>query len=394
MRVETALKPRSIIHVDLDAFFASVEELLDPSIAGLPIVVGGDPQQRGVVASASYAARAFGVHSAMPMSEALRLCPHAVLRHGHYHEYSSYSRRVMSVLAAYTPLLEQVSIDEAFLDVSGTERLFGPAGELARRIQQRIQSELGLTASLGVASNKLIAKVASTLSKPRGLLIVAPGDEASFLGPLPVERLWGVGKVTARRLHAHGVEMIGQLAALPAVQMRALFGSAAAEMHHRALGMDDSPVGSERHRRSVSQERTFAQDIGDLKVLGRCLLEMSETVAASLREDGECARTVVLKVRYPDFKTITRRVTLSQPTDLADVIHAQAVRLLQRESKKGVRVRLIGVGAAGLVQASQLSLFEKQSERLGKLSQAVDQIRSKYGADAIRRASLLRSRDR
>jgi len=386
-------KLRSIIHLDLDAFFASVEELLDPSIAGLSILVGGDPVGRGVVSSASYAARAYGVHSAMPMSQALRLCPQAVVRHGQHNEYGAYSKRVMVILAEYTPSLEPISIDEAFLDVSGCERLFGPADELARRIQQRIMSELSLPSSLGVASNKLVAKVASALSKPRGLLVVPPGHEAAFLAPLPIERLWGVGEVTARRLRARGVQTIGQLAVLSAQQMKALFGSAAAEMHRRALGIDDSPVGVRGRRKSVSQERTFPRDVGDINVLRRSLLDMSETVATRLREDGDCARTVTLKMRYPDFKTITRQVTLSQPTDLAEVIHAHAMKMLQREWKKGVKVRLIGVGATGLAQARQLGLFETRAERLSRLSRAVDQIRRKYGKDAIRRASLLKADD-
>jgi DNA polymerase-4 len=393
MNSRAGIHPRSVIHVDLDAFFASVEELLDPSIAGLPIIVGGDPAERGVVASASYAARAYGVHSAMPMAQALRLCPHAVVRHGHREAYASYSQRVMAMLAEYTPLLEQVSIDEAFLDVTGCEQLFGPPVEIARRIQQRILSELGLPASLGVASNKLVAKVASTLAKPRGLLVVPPGEEAAFLAPLPIERLWGVGKVTAERLHSLGVQTIGQLAALPDQQMKAIFGSAAAEMHRRALGIDDSPVGVETRRKSISQEHTFPRDVADIRTLQRYLLEMSEELAAQLRKEGECARTVVLKIRYPNFKTITRRVTLAQPTDLTEEIYAQATALLQREWKKGMQVRLIGLGVTGLGQARQLALFEASTPRLAKLSRAVDEIRSKYGEQAIRRASLLKHDD-
>lgn len=387
------IHPRSVIHVDLDAFFASVEELLDPSIAGLPIIVGGDPSKRGVVASASYAARAYGVRSAMPMAQALRLCPHAIVRHGHREVYASYSERVMAILAEYTPLLEQVSIDEAFLDVTGCEQLFGPAEEIAQRIQQRILHELGLPSSLGVASNKLVAKVASTLAKPRGLIVVPFGQEATFLAPLPIEYLWGIGKVTAERLHSLGVQTIGQLAALPYQQMKALFGSAAVEMHYRALGIDDSPVGIEARRKSVSQEHTFARDVADIRRLKRYLLAMSEELTAQLRRDGECARTVVLKMRYPDFKTITRRASLAQPTDLAEVVYAQAVALLQKEWRQGDRIRLIGLGLTGLVQARQLGLFEASSQRLLKLSQAVDQIRSKYGKQAIRRASLLEDDD-
>lgn len=387
------IHPRSIIHVDLDAFFASVEELLDPSIAGLPIIVGGDPSKRGVVASASYAARAYGVRSAMPMGQALRLCPHAIVRHGHREAYASYSERVMAILAEYTPLLEQVSIDEAFLDVTGCEQLFGPPEEIAQRIQQRILHELGLPSSLGVASNKLVAKVASTLAKPRGLIVVPPGQEAAFLAPLPIEYLWGIGKVTAERLHNLSVETIGQLAALPDQQMKVLFGSAAVEMQRRALGIDDNPVGIEARRKSVSQEHTFARDVTDIHKLKRHLLEMSEELAAQLRKDGTCARTVVLKMRYPDFKTITRRATLAQPTDLTEVIYVQAIALLQKEWRQGTRIRLIGLGATGLIQARQLGLFEASSQRLLKLSQTVDQIRSKYGKQAICRASLLKHDD-
>jgi DNA polymerase-4 len=385
--------PRSIIHLDLDAFFASVEELLDPSIAGLPIIVGGSPEGRGVVSSASYPARAFGVHSAMPMSQALRLCPQAVVRRGHRREYSSYSRRVMAILAEYTPLLEPISIDEAFLDVTGCEGLFGPADVLAHRLQERILAELGLPASLGVASNKLVAKVASDLAKPRGVLVVPAGQEAAFFAPLPIERLWGVGDVTAGRLHEHHIHTIGQLAALPATQMKALFGSGAEEMHRHALGISDSPVGVEGRRKSVSQEHTFARDVGDLAALQRALLEMSEEVAAQLRREGDCAHTVVLKMRYPDFTTITRQVTLAQPTDLAEDICTHAHELLRHEWKKGTQLRLIGVGVTGLSQARQLSLFDTHTEQLSKLSKAVDEIRHKYGDDAIQRASLLKSDD-
>jgi DNA polymerase-4 len=380
---------RHILHMDLDAFFASVEELLDPSIAGKPILVGGDPSERGVVASASYAARAFGVHSAMPMSQALRLCPQAVVRHGRHKEYAVHSQKVMAILAEYTPLVEQLSIDEAFLDVTGCERLFGPADELAKRIQERVRRETGLPCSLGLASNKLVAKVASQQAKPNGIIIVPAGQEASFLAPLPIERLWGVGEVTAERLHRIGVTTIGKLAALPEGQMKALFGSAAAEMQRRALGVDNRPVGEQAEHKSVSQEHTFARDVADIEVLRRALLDMSEDVSAQLRKGGECGRTIVLKMRYPDFSTITRRVTLAQPTDLTEMIHAQAVRLLQKEWKRGTQVRLIGVGVSGLTHARQLSLFDVPAKRLGKLSRTVDAIRRRYGKDAIRRASLL-----
>ncbi len=386
-------RPRSIIHFDLDAFFASVEELLDPSIAGLPVLVGGSPEGRGVVSSASYAARAYGVRSAMPTAQALRLCPHAVVRHGHRRAYTDYSRRAMAVLSEYTPLLEPISIDEAFLDVTGCEQLFGAAPELAYKIQERILTELGLPSSLGLASNKLVAKVASALAKPRGVIVVSAGQEAEFFAPLPIDRLWGVGEVTSGRLRASGVETIGQLAALSPQQMKQLFGSYAEGMHRRALGIDDRPVGPSGQRKSISQEHTFAEDIGDLRVLRRALLKMSEDVATQLRKKGKCARTVVLKMRYPDFRTITRQVTLPQPTDLSRVIHVQAVELLQKEWTGGVKVRLIGVGVSGLVGARQLGLFDGEGERLEKLSRVVDEIRSKHGKKAIRRASLLETDD-
>ncbi len=381
---------RSILHVDLDAFFASVEELLDPSIVGLPIVVGGDADKRGVVSSASYAARAYGVHSAMPMAQALRLCPQAVVRHGHHGKYSEYSRRVMDMLAQYTPVWEQISIDEAFLDVTGCDRLFGHAEQIARRIQHSVLEELGLPCSIGVASNRLVAKIASALAKPKGLLIVPAGHEAAFLAPLPIERLWGVGKVTAQRVRACGVETIGDLAGLPLAEMRALFGSMAESMHERALGIDDSPVGAHTPRQSISHERTFPRDVASIEVLKHSLLELSDAVAARLRRHPACARTVVLKLRYPSFETITRQLTLDRPTDLAEVIYAQGLALLRREWKRGMKVRLIGLGVHGLVHGQQLGLFEERQQRLGRLSRAVDGIRNKYGDDAIRRASLLK----
>jgi len=295
----------------------------------------------------------------------------------------------MAILGEYTPLLEPISIDEAFLDVSGSERLFGPPDELAHHVQQRIMSELQLPSSLGVASNKLVAKVASALAKPRGVLVVPSGQEAAFLAPLPVKRLWGVGEVTASHLHASGVHTIGQLAALPERQMKALFGAHAAEMHSRALGIDDRPVGAKSRRKSISHEHTFPRDVDDINVLQRSLLDMSENVAARLRRKRMCARTIVLKIRYPAFKTVTRRATLSQPTELAEVIYTEAMQLLQREWKTGTRVRLIGVGVAGLFEARQLGLFDTAAERLSRLSHTVDEIRLKYGDNAIRRASLL-----
>lgn len=382
---------RSIIHLDLDAFFASVEELLDPSIAGKPVIVGGDPARRGVVSSASYAARAYGVRSAMPMGRALRLCPQAIVRHGHFREYRRYSQMVMSILAAYTPLLEQVSIDEAFLDVTGCERLWGPAPELAALLQRRILEECGLPSSVGVASNKLVAKIASGLRKPQGLVVVPPGEEAAFLAPLPIEELWGVGEVAARRLHDLGVRTIGDLAALPQETLVYAFGSYGSTLYEHARGIDNRPVVPEGRRRSLSREETFARDITDEGELEKTLLRLSDEVAARLRRHGVQGRVVGLKLRYGDFHTVTRRVTLHQPTDLAPTIYQHARALLQRAWKTGAPVRLLGVGVAGLVEtpAYQLGLFGTGEERWARLSRALDAIQARYGDGAIRRATFI-----
>ncbi len=382
---------RSVIHVDLDAFFASVEELLDPSIAGLPIIVGGDPAQRGVVSSASYAARAFGVRSAMPMGQALRLCPQAIVRHGHFREYHRYSGEVMAILKACTPLFEQVSIDEAFLDVTGCERLWGSPEEIARALQRQILESCQLPSSVGVASNKLVAKTASGLRKPRGLVIVPPGQEAAFLACLPVEQLWGVGAVAARRLHDLGLHTIGDLAAVPQKTLTYAFGSQGAVLHEHAHGLDDSLVTPAGHRRSLSHERTFARDLYGVAELEKALLSASDEVAARLRREALQGRVVGIKLRYGDFRTVTRQVTLEQPTNLGPTIYQQALRLLRRTWKAGAPVRLLGVSASGLVDqpAYQMGLFGVDDGRWTRLSQALDQIHSRFGKQAIQRASFL-----
>lgn len=383
--------PRSIIHIDLDAFFASVEELLEPAIAGKPIIVGGDPAQRGVVASASYPARAFGVRSAMPMSQALRLCPQAIVRHGHYDQYRRYSEQVMAILETYTPLVEQLSIDEAFLDVTGCHRLWGPPEEIARTVQARILSECHLSSSVGVASNKLVAKVASGLRKPRGFVVVQPGEEADFLAPLAVESLWGVGAVAARRLHDLGLHTIGDLAGVPEKTLIYAFGSQGLTLYDHAHGRDDRPVVPESRRRSLSRERTFAQDVYDERALERVLLEVSDEVGARLRKYGLQGRTVTLKLRYADFTTITRQVTLERPTNLGPTIYQHARQLLKDTWQPGAPVRLLGAGVDGLLRepAYQLGLFGDDDGRWARLAKALDQIRCRYGADAIRRAAFL-----
>jgi len=290
------MSTRQIIHLDLDAFFASVEELQNPELRGKPVVVGGSPQGRGVVSSASYAAREFGVHSAMPTAQALRLCPDAILIHPRHNLYGEYSERVMTLLEEYTPLVEQLSIDEAFLDVTGTCGRWGSAEEMARELQERIQQELSLSASLGVATNKLVAKIASALKKPHGLVVVKSGEEAAFLAPLPIERLWGVGPATARQLHALGVRTIGQLAALPAGYLEKRFGEHGRMLARHAQGLDERPVEPEETWKSIRQESTFAQDVADPRRVERELLRLSQRVARRLRRRGLFARTVRLKL--------------------------------------------------------------------------------------------------
>ncbi|MCX6033119.1 MAG: DNA polymerase IV [Chloroflexi bacterium] len=387
---------RAIIHLDLDAFFVAVERLDDPALIGRPVIVGGRAEARGVVASASYEARVYGIHSAMPTAQALRLCPGVVRVEGHHGRYAEMSRRVMALLGEYTPLLEPISIDEAFLDVTGTEAHYGPPGQLAQTLQDRIEAELGLSASLGVASNKLVAKIASDLRKPHGIMVVPSGEEAAFLAPLPVRRLWGVGEVTGRELGKLGIETIGDLARLPLGDLRGRFGAHGEGLWRAARGLDDSPVTPEREAKSLSREETFAQDIGDPAILRRELLRLSDAVAARLRRHGCQARTVGLKLRYGDFTTLTRQATLSEPTDAGPVIYAQAIALFEAAWNRQP-VRLLGIGAANLIQAGrQLRLFTADgpdgaanAERQAQLDAALDRIRARFGDRAVQRAALL-----
>ncbi len=380
---------RQIAHVDLDAFFAAVECLLDPTIAGKPVIVGGDPAGRGVVASASYEARARGVHSAMPMALAMRLCPDAIRvppRHG---VYSKHSRAVMALLSEYTPVVEQISIDEAFLDLTGTETLHGPAPQVARVIQQRVWEELGLPCSLGIATNKLVAKIACGRAKPRGLQVVPPGQEATYLAPLSIETLWGIGQATGKRLRAMGIRTIGDLARWPEAPLREVLGESASSLRRAANGIDDSPVTTERERKSYSHEQTFASDEADGTRIKRTLLGMADRLTEQMRHDGVLAQTVRLKLRNRQFETHTRQMRLKQPTDQADDVYQAAVALLA-SSWDHSALRLVGVAVTELLSQGgiQLDLFEHADQRQTRLSRAVDEIRHRYGSHAITRASL------
>ena len=369
---------RRIIHLDLDAFFCAVEELRDPALSGKAFAVGGRPDERGVVASCSYAARRFGVRSAMPMSRALRLCPGLVIIHSHYSDYSQYSRQVMERMRSVSPLVEQISIDEAFMDVS---ELGTPAEEIARRLQQEIQSELKLPCSLGVAGNKLVAKIATEVGKARGkgerppsaLVVVPPGSEAEFLAPLPVQMLWGVGPKTAERLEEMGIHTIGELAARPEKELMSRFGKNGYDLSCHARGIDNSPIVTQHEAKSISQETTFARDVRNLDELQKTLAEQAAQVAQHLQKNGLTGRVVKLKLRWPDFTTLTRQTTLTNPTQDANEIFTTAQTLFQKVWKPGKAVRLIGVGVSHIEdRPRQLSLWDQVPERALRLKAALE----------------------
>ncbi len=322
----------------------------------------------------------------MPTAQALRLCPQAILISGHRGRYSEMSDKVMAILAEYTPLLEPISIDEAFLDVTGTEAHYGPPAQLAQTIQARIDRELHLSGSLGVATNKLIAKIASDFRKPHGITVVPLGEEATFLAPLPIRKLWGVGEVMGRELAKLGIETVGDLARWPREELVARFGHASGEGLYRAShGQDDSPVTPEHEAKSLSREETFARDVRDPEVLRRELLRLSDEVAWRLRRHGLQARTVNLKLRYADFSTLTRQVTLPDATDSGPVLYSHALALFEKTWDRRP-VRLVGVGGTGLEQGGrQLRLFEQEDRRQSQLDAALDHIKAKYGAGGERR---------
>ncbi|GAB4481380.1 MAG: DNA polymerase IV [Anaerolineae bacterium] len=385
---------RKILHLDLDAFFCAVEEQHTPSLRGRPFAVGGRPNERGVVASCSYPARAFGVRSAMPMARAVRLCPDLIIVPARHGEYGRVSRRVMAILHDLTPDVEQVSIDEAFLDVTmRPER----AAALARDLQRRINEELGLPCSLGVATSKLIAKIANNVGKagargggpPNAITVVLPGQEAAFLAPLPVRELWGVGPRTAERLAAMGIHTIGEIAAAPPDLLIRAFGRHGADLHRRAQGIDERPVETEHEQKSVSKETTFVHDVADEAELKRTLRRLSDGVGRSLRRAGLKGTTVKVKLRWADFTTLTRQVTLGHPVDTDDAIYAAAEALFMRNWPRGRPVRLIGVGVSGFDAGVQLGLWDAPDEEVQRLTAALDALRDRFGEGAIRRAGDL-----
>jgi DNA polymerase-4 len=383
---------RTILHVDLDAFFAAVEQRDRPELRGKPVIVGGGgPDRRGVVSTASYEARRFGVHSAMPLRTAGRLCPQGVFLPVDGAKYLAVSRQVMAILRRFTPQVEPISIDEAFLDVTGSRALFGDGEAIAHQIKSAVHDETELTISVGVATTKLVAKIASDLRKPDGLVVVAPGDEAAFLAPLPITRLWGVGAKSATALQEYGVRTIGDLAALPQDLLVRRFGKHGASLVDRARGKDADSVSTRDPAKSIGHEHTFDVDTSDREQIERTILAMSEGVAERLRDSGVKASTVTVKIRDSSFRTITRQRTLPEPTDLTEPIFRVALGLARPEVR-GLRIRLLGVTASGLGERDQLSLFAADDPRRRKVTEAADAVRHRFGERAITRARLVGSR--
>jgi len=381
----------SIIHLDMDAFFASVEQHDRVELRGRPVIVGGS-LDRGVVSACSYEARPFGVRSAMPMRRALRLCPEAVVLPVRMARYREVSEQVFAIFARYTDRIEPLSIDEAFLDVAGSRRLFGPAVAIAARIRAEVRQELGLAVSAGVAPNKFLAKLASEGAKPDGLLEVAPGEVDAFLLPLPVERLWGVGAKAAEKLQRLGCRCVADLRRLSLAQLERIFGAWGARLYHLARGEDERTVEVEQEAKSLGAEETFSRDVAEPEALRRVLLAQAEKVAARLRHKGLFGRVVTLKVRYGDFETLTRRQTLAAPTASALPLYRVGCELLERTAAGERPVRLLGlsVGALETAAAGQGELFpDRDRGRQAELERALDRLQERFGAVKVRRASLL-----
>lgn len=387
---------QKIIHVDLDAFFCSVEELLDPSLIGLPFAVGGNTNGRGVVASASYAARQYGVHSAMPSNQALRLCPQLKFTHRSHHLYSDYSDKVMAILRDYTPLFQQMSVDEAYLDVSD---LHQSAESISRQIQARIDREIKLSTSMGVATNKLVAKIANDYGKsqvrtgkaPHAITVIEPGKEAEFLAPLDIQCMLGIGPKTAEKMRSRGIQTIGDLVLMDKKALTPIFGNYALELREKAMGISHSRVHSEHEsQKSCSNETTFNSDSTDMNFLLDILRSQAEKVGYRLRWDGLAGSVVQIKLRYSDFTTLTRQKALGILTNLDEEIYAAAAELFLNNLVRGRPVRLIGVGVSNLDSPHrQMGLWDDAFQEKSKLATAIDSLKDRYGKTIIQRASQL-----
>ncbi len=375
----------SILHVDMDAFFVSVELLERPELRGKPVIVGGQPNQRGVVTAASYEARKFGVHSAMPLRTAGRLCPHAVYLDGHHAKYSEWSDRVATILAKFSPVVEMVSIDEAYLDLSGTERLHGPPLAATDKLLRTITRTTGLPCSGGLAATRLVAKVASDQAKPRGLLWVAPGSEARFLAPLSVRKIPGIGEVTERALRALRIETVEQLAAQPLETLEKVFGQWGTALYRKARGGDSYEFVIDAEPKSISHNHTFGEDTDDTVALTAMLSHLSQKACKRLREAGLATRTLTLTIRYAGFDTYTRAKTLSEPTQLDADIFTVFQSLFREHRDPSRKIRLLGVSLSGLAHgAEQLDLLSAERRaKLAKLTRATDLLRDRFGFDSV-----------
>lgn len=381
----------------MDAFYASVEQLDNPDLVGKAVIVGGNPKQRGVVSAASYEARKFGVHSAMPMSQAIRLCPDAVVLPVRMKRYAEFSKQIHTIFQQFTPQIEPISLDEAFLDVTGSLRLFGGAEKIGRAIKDQIRVQLGLVASVGIATNKFLAKLASDLNKPDGFVVINDENKQKILDPLPVWRIWGIGKVTEKALKSEGIKTIKELRETSTKILQNIFGEPTPYVLRLAQGIDNRKVESHREAKSISSEQTFANDIIDKDILLDVLLHQVEDVAQRLRLNDLEARTITLKLRYGNFRTVTRRCTFDQPTHTTKVLWGQAKRLFSNWHKKSAgALRLLGFGASGLQKAGsgQHQLFsEPDQDKQKRVDKAFDKIRDKFGHDALRRGHSDRKKE-
>ncbi len=386
---------RKIMHIDMDAFFASVEQLDNPAYRNKPVIVGADPRGRGVVSTCSYEARKFGVHSAMPIKEAYQRCPHGIFIQPRGERYAGISRDIMNVLGEYTSLVEPLSLDEAFLDLTGSEALFGPAVEIARRIVTRIEKEIGLSASVGIAPNKFLAKLASDLKKPKGFMIITLDCAGQVLENLPVSKMWGVGPKTEVQLIQMGLKTIGMLRRVDPGILIAKFGEAGEHLAQLANGVDDRPVATGEEAKSIGHEFTFQTDIDDREFLKGVLLWLTDQVARRLRRHQLKGRTVTVKIRDQYFKTITRQKTLLEATDFEETIYLEALQLAEQSQWGSRKVRLIGVTVSGFGQNEpvQLDLFSnpapEANNNLDKLHQTVDRLRERFGDEIITKGTVL-----
>lgn len=388
---------KKIIHLDMDAFYASVEMLDDPLLRGKAVIVGGD-LNRGVVSAASYEARKYGVHSALAIVTAKKLCPHGIFIRPRLHRYREVSQQIMQIFSSFTPLVEPLSLDEAFLDVTGSEKLFGDASYIAQVIRQSVAQQTGLTVSAGLASSKLVAKIASDMDKPDGLTIVPFGKEREFLAPLPISKLWGVGKVTQKELFKLGVKTIGDLAQVSNEILKMKFGQHGNHLHRSSLAIDDREVIPESAVKSIGHEETFASDLVVTDVISKELLDISVRVARRLRNHGLKARTVMLKVKYYDFMQVTRSVTLKEATDDSHTIYAESKKLLGQTQAGKKPVRMVGITTANFidalqpVQASLFAIENREGQCRKSLNVAVDSITHKYGIESLKPAALIKFR--